>query len=389
MISTRVGGSSVQTLFVALLASGCGHRLPPYWEAVTQLRFDDAAAAPAGDFERGYAAALDALTQGGEPLLEGLEPAGSSSQNLNLVADLRARHLLATSAYDELARYPGVAWLSAFSGARDAVAFESPATLPLQSFQGRWWVVTVRVDGVETPAVLDTGAAFTTITRRFAETHGVGILPLDAAIGTSTSQDVQADGAVLRHVEAGGARWSDLAALVLETDAMTFVIEPDEPPVVLDFVLGWNALREVDLTVDLDAKEVRFREPGPREGDLLRWYIDPLVRARTPDGAPLVFALDTGALHSHLTERGAVRMGARGPMEPTSSGGAGGEERYRARRIEGARLFVGADPIALPKVYAHGDDRTSLVRLDGTLGLDAVSGAARICYRCGIVDLAR
>ena len=104
------------------------------------------------------------------------------------------------------------------------------------------------------------------------------------------------------------------------------------PSVEWDGLLGWNAIRELRITLDND-RRVLLLEP-PRHGATSRsefvWVGKPFVRARAGNGLPLALFLDTAYARSVIAQALAGAAGFRGGRnEEILALGVGGTRRVR------------------------------------------------------------
>ena len=98
----------------------------------------------------------------------------------------------------------------------------------------------------------------------------------------------------------------------------------------LDGVLGWNAIREIRITLDNDRRVLLFEPPRHRATSRSEfvWVGKPFVRARAGNGLPLALFLDTANSRSVIAQALAGAAGFRGGRyEEIEAAGAGGTRR--------------------------------------------------------------
>jgi hypothetical protein len=144
-----------------------------------------------------------------------------------------------------------------------------------------------------------------------------------------------------------------------------------------DGLLGWNAIRELRITLDNDRRVLRL-EP-PRHGATSRsefvWVGKPFVRARAGNGLPLALFLDTAYARSVIAQALAGAAGFRGGRnEEILALGVGGTRRVQATAYAGAVLHVGGERVRFGDLLARPLRASrSLGSIDGVLGSDAMT----------------
>jgi hypothetical protein len=356
-----------------------------FWRAVKALAFDDLAVRGASGEEREYALALQRLIEGddvGEHALSRLCEAG----------DLRVRResrrayaglLAAQSRWAELERrdrdtesgLPNevIAELSKLPPA-SLIFPDGPVTLPAKRARLIGTpVIPVAVNGHGSWFWLDTGASLTVVASDVAE--ATGVTPLGTATmraGTATTRMVEGRPAVIHDLSLGAIRLRDHPALILRSEDLRAKLIGLVTLVKIDGILGWNALSQLDLEVDLAQPRVVLRRPA-HDGTASRnlfWLGEPLVRGTGPDGVGLVFSLDTGGRRSFAMPGLLQKTGARVEGVGTQRvGGAGGNQRLRVRKIAPLAARVSGCSVRLREVREEWRPER-FVSLDGFVGID-------------------
>jgi hypothetical protein len=158
--------------------------------------------------------------------------------------------------------------------------------------------------------------------------------------------------------------------------------------VELDGLLGWNAIRELRITLDNDRRVLLFEPPRHRATSRREfvWVGKPFVRARAGNGIPLALFLDTATSRSIIAQALAGAAGFRGGRyEEILMAGAGGTRRVQGTTYAGAVLYVGGERVRFGELLARPLRASpSLGHIDGILGSDALtSGRMVIDSRAG------
>jgi Aspartyl protease len=402
---------SVLSIFLAMWLVGCGGTAavpagtasapapfvervhPDFWSAVAALDFDGAGRLAENTSQREF---LDALRDVAEVRLVEAQMkllALARSADADIVA--RSTELLflvlrerPSSAIESLAPRSWRALIRAWRdmSSRESWAFPPhPVTHPLQHRAGVP-LVPVTVNGRTTAFALDTGAWRTVLSSRFAAAASVSTSPVEMTIEGAHGVAMRALLATA-DVDLGGIRIQGHPVAVLDAAMLEFPLGRTSP-VEFDGVLGWNAIRELRITLDNDRRVLVF-EP-PRHGATSRsefvWIGKPFVRARAENGLPLALFLDTANTGSVIAQALAGAAGFRGgrygEMEVA---GAGGTRRVQATAYAGAVLHVGGERIRFGELLARSLRASPpLGSIDGILGSDALtSGRVVIDFQAG------
>jgi predicted aspartyl protease len=273
------------------------------------------------------------------------------------------------------------------------------ATLPLSLEDVDLPFVQVHVGERPYLFLLDTGATFTLISSEVAEAAGIVPAAAGADIATATTRQVGVKPAVIPHLSLGNAAFENHPCIVADPRDLQF-----KSLVVsflrLDGVIGWNAIRHLDLEIDERARSATIRKPAPRvvEERNLSWLGAPIVRAHFPDGVPFLSGLDTGASASSLFPEfftalpDAYRDAISGKSREGSTRvwGAGGAERVATRTVKTLTVIVDRHVLEFRNVEAHGRTLVAIFVPVLQLGNDiARKGTMRIDFTNGALELGR
>jgi Aspartyl protease len=412
-LNPRLRMSSVLSLFLALWLVGCGRTgavpagtasappplvarvHPEFWSAVAALDFDGAERLAASASQVEFLAALRDVAE--ERLVEGQMRLLALARSDDPTVAKRSTALLRSILHERpswaivsLAPPDLRALIRAW---RDMSSSESwtfpphPVTHPLQH-RNELPLVPVTVNGRRTAFVLDTGAFITVLSSRFASDIGVSSV---VAMGIQDVHGIAIQSSLARaDVDLGGIGIQGHPVAVLDLGMLEFptgrMLEfPTGPTssVKVDGVLGWNAIRELRITLDNDRRVLLLEQPRRRatSSSEFVWVAKPFVRARAGNGLPLALYLDTAAERSLIAPALAAAAGFRyGRDEAILLTGPSGTRQVQATMYAGALLHVGGARVRFRELLA----RPLLEPIDGVLGSDALTrGRVVIDFQAG------
>jgi hypothetical protein len=374
--------------------------------AIQQGAFDDVAGrADATAAERELAAALRDIEMGRSDAAErALARLASTVSDpvREQAAAARCWLLVGRARWADLLRLSPDPQLAAFASewaraAPERVTFTAPsATLPATLEGVDCPFVDVRVGDRPYRFLLDTGATFTLVTADVAEAAGIRPADAQADAGTSTSRLLAVRPAVIPRLSVGNAVFENHPCLVADASdlKLKFLLFS---LLSIDGVVGWNAIRHLDVEVDFRVPEVTIREPRPRSVERnLFWLCTPIVRAALADGLPILAKVDTGASESSLLgpffesfpqgyreeAAGRAREGS------TRIWGAGGSERMRTTTVERLSVVLADRLLEFRNLRSGGTARNPIFRPVVQFGNDiALKGTMRIDFANGALEL--
>ncbi len=232
------------------------------------------------------------------------------------------------------------------------------------------------VNGAPQDAVLDTGAAYSTIVESVAERLNLRFFDGAVSVGAAAVEDVPARIAIADTLLLGGAEFKNIVFIVLPDEALSFA----GGQYTIETIIGFPVLSRLErLTFAADdSGETLSFAPSPasaRAGNLYLDGLSPVVLAKTEGAdAPLRMVLDTGAAATNLSLE-AVRahpaLAEKAESRSASYGGAGGTvEREDALAIPELALDISGAPVTLRDVMVLASGQAS--RRDGLLGQDVL-----------------
>lgn len=238
-----------------------------------------------------------------------------------------------------------------------------------------------RVNGVEQAFVLDTGAAYSTITRSAAARLNLRVLPEAVTVGSVTAKSVPAHLAVADRVEIADNVFRNAVFLVMEDSALTFAGGSYK----IDAILGFPVLARLGrIEFARVGGQETFRVVAPGAPTPTRdLYLDvlrPMALVELVGAGSLRMLLDTGAKASSLTDSFALSFpslvkGAE--VKRSTIGGAGGLRTIEVRVLKNVAFSADGQvrrietiDVAKEGRREHGVLGQDVLRTDGGFALD-------------------
>jgi len=202
--------------------------------------------------------------------------------------------------------------------------------------------VPVRVNAVETAAILDSGASYCIVTRSFARTIRLREIPESDAWGRGFHKTwIPLTFGVADRLELAGLALTNVPAMIMPDQALSF--ETGRGKLPIGMVVGLHLLKEFRLSLDYAGRRLsltRVEPGGPKsdpEQNLFFVRNKVMVRVSANLAGWHLFLLDTGSEPTMLTSAGVRRMGlsASSMMSPREVFGIGKSrvEWGRVRRV--------------------------------------------------------
>lgn len=256
----------------------------------------------------------------------------------------------------------------------ERVGGPSPATVTLGP-RGHV-ALEVRAGAWRGEAWMDTGAALSVLSDSLAPYLGVRFeSEIEIPFSTSTTIDAVGRIGVLPELRVGDARIESHRVIVFPTQLLRMASSEADWG-TLHAILGWNALRE--LTVELDVPRRRYSavpaEPGAAPTGPLTWMGYPLLTVGTPAGRRLLMGIDTGSWTTSLTPQGRRALGLEvAGVDTVEVVGVGGIERTEQEYVSEVELMLSDYVVRfdrLPIETESGADEVEFFTIDGVLGID-------------------
>lgn len=413
--------ATVALAIVGCLPSTQSRRPPPrinYWEALAELRANEAIRAARTESEKAFATSLKSLMAGDmgraeegfgrlrRTATDSVIRAGSRviytatlqyQENWAALAALRAEY--PQPAGERTDRASIESWAAAFKDVPPKTfTFRSQsAVLPMSISAVGTPLIPVRIGGKVYYFWLDTGSSMTMLASDVARDLNITpLVPDTLEIVTSTGR-VTAHPALLPQLQIGQLVVRNAPTMIVDESLMQ-MREPkpieQSPQVKIDGIIGFDIIRQLDLEVDYSENALHLRNPANSRPDPDRnmfWVGLPVVRLTNTDGLPLHFGLDTGAQLSFVTETLLDKLQLQAArIESRRVGGLGGEISLRAPVLPDLRLLIRGFPILFKGAVVRAPVYQVLASLDGVLGGDVWnSGTVRIDMTNGVFAVSR
>ena len=380
-----------------------------FWEAMHHFDFDYVNRQPVGETYRQFAQGLQLVMAGEQASAETLFTTLFESTSDSLIRQNAAEILQSIynnqdkwgELVDLSARLPHgldedntVFMAKAFTQALpESYHFpDQPVTLATKLSISGVPMVEVKVNGVAKRFWIDTGAEMTVLSSAFAAECGVTPIGTDAArIGTSTDIKISMRPGVIREFRIGGLLIENHPVIILDKKDLEVRLFKIFRLLKIDGIIGWNVLRNLDLTLDYKSLTTTIRPPVRRQSAERNFHFlsQPLVSLTDTLGAPFYFFLDVGANRTTLYEPALQKIDtSRAVSKNALVGGAGGTQHVKTREIPQVALVLGDHRLNFANLSLHGDGKEGFFYFDGVLGSDiAERGTLILDFQNGRCEL--
>jgi len=382
-----------------------------YWDAAAALNLSALRNAADGDAQQGFARGMSLLSDGDT---EGAEKAfvAGSEQPSDLSVGIASQIMLATtllyehkwselrslsfgsnlSPSDKEILHDYQQWGFAFANIepqRTSLSVDS-AIIALRLSPIGTPTIRVKINGRQYDFWLDTGSSITVLNSDVAQEIGAPVLSSEKLAVRTFGGSAPVKASLVRRMEIGPLLLENTPAVIVEASHMVLQASADRPQpprLRIDGIIGWDTIRQLDLTLDYANGLLQIRRPV-REGyspHNLTWMGKPFVEVRTKRGETLHFTLDTGAQASFLNAIALDKTGASSTSSQGTVFGIAGTGRRADKVIRTLQLELGGNSVRLDGVMLYGPTYSGLINCDGILGSDiARYGAIRIDATNGV-----
>lgn len=215
----------------------------------------------------------------------------------------------------------------------------------------------VSINGGAQEAVLDTGAAYSTVSQSGALRLGLRMLDADITVGSATSDAVASRLAIADHLTIAGGEFRNVVFIVFPDEALTFA----NGAYRIDAIIGLPVLMQLgrlEFATTEGAEEMRHTRQRAQRGGERNLALDglqPITYVHAPAAdATLRMIIDTGARVSSLSRGAAEAFPAlieNAQTRATTIGGAGATITDQdALAIPSLTLTVAGAPVTLEDV---------------------------------------
>ena len=284
------------------------------------------------------------------------------------------------SAQDKLLTREMEQWGKAFADAEpQRIEFPAnPLVVPLKVTAVGTPTIRVRINGNTYDFWIDTGSSMTVVSSAVAEDAKIEALSQDTLVVRTFAGSAPVKAASVKRIEIGSIVIVNCPAVIINESLMYLRSSTEGVPqrgVRVDGILGWDTLRQLDLTMDYAQGAIRLAEPVHRtdatDADrTLAWLGKPLVELGTKLGGKVHFTLDTGAQTTFLNATVIEKTGASTKNSDSRVYGIARTGRRTDQMVPFLNLDIGGKPIKLQDVIVYGPVFSGLINSDGILGSD-------------------
>jgi hypothetical protein len=245
-------------------------------------------------------------------------------------------------------------------------------------------VVTIRVNGILKRFWIDTGSSITILSAPVAAECGVVAVSPDTLESLTSVGRLAARPAMVASIRLGGITLTNLPAMIVDTTALMLRsdrgVGTGTSRLPIDGILGFDVIRQLDLTIDDVHEQVVVRQPVVYSGKSrpprnLFWFGLPIVTLLSEHGVPVYLSLDTGAEETYGTRTLVAKTRGRAVVaERRIVNGFGGSTPEQGVVVPRLRLFLGSTPLLFQRVFLYSAQYPTIFELDGTLGADIGRG---------------
>ena len=367
-----------------------------YWDALTVLNLSALRNTAAGDAQIGFARGMSMLSDGDAEAAERAFIAGSeqpSDVNVGIASQIMlATTLLYEHKWAELRSFsfsPHLSrsdreiisdyqrWGFAFANTeqqRMSMAVDS-VLMPLRVSAFGTPMIRLRINGKQYDFWLDTGSSITVLNSDVAEEVGAAILSSEKLAVRTFAGSAPVKAAFVRRIQIGPVLLENTPAVVVDASHMALNPFPERSQISrtrIDGIIGWDTIRQLDLSLDYASGLILIRRPQRREYSPhnLTWLGKPFVEVRTKRGETLHFTLDTGAQGSFLNALALDKTGAASVSSEGVVFGIAGTGKRADKMIRSLPLEFGGQAVRLDGVMLYGPAYSGMINCDGILGSD-------------------
>jgi len=238
--------------------------------------------------------------------------------------------------------------------------------------------VRLLINGKQYHFWLDTGSSMTVVSSSVAADAGITPLSEDTLSVRTFAGSAPVKAATIKRIDLGSIVITNSPTVIIDQSLMYLRASAEGVPrggLQVDGIIGWDIIRQLDLTMDYATGTMTLRRPEHRRlvGDWRRklaWLGKPLVEVLTKEGAKLHFTLDTGAQATFLNAAVLEKSGISTRVSDNRVFGIAHTGRETDRVVPFLSVEVGGTSMRLENVIVYGPVSSGLINTDGILGSD-------------------
>ena len=270
---------------------------------------------------------------------------------------------------------------------------ENEVELPLELSLSGVPQIEVEVHGMKKNFWIDTGASYSVLAADFAEKCGIQPIGTEKALaGTSTDARVEIRPTIIDEMKIGDIVIKNHPAMIMNKSDLEFKLFGLIRILKIDGIIGWNAIRQMDLTLDYKGGKAIIASPVLSENEErnLLWLGYPILKPKNLSGTPLLFGFDNGANETCISPNIFSKIDTSGStIETIAVGGAGGNlQKFKAATIPQVSFVLAQNRLTFKNINAIDKTDEVFFQFDGIIGSDiAQNGSIRLDFTNGRFDL--
>jgi predicted aspartyl protease len=268
-------------------------------------------------------------------------------------------------------------WGRAFAGAPpEATEFPAgPTILRMTVTPVGTPSVHVKINGKDYVFWIDTGSSMTVLSSAVAAETGISALVSDTLVVRTFAGSAPVKAAVVKQIDIGAIVITNSPAVIIDESLMYLRASTGgvaQSVLRVDGLIGWDIIRQLDLTMDYAGSKAIIRRPEARiatEPRNLLWLGKPFVELTTKNGGKVHFTVDTGAQSTFINEAAVEKAGAVTQHADNRVFGIARTTRD-TKKVGFVSLSAGDKLLDLQNIIVYGPVYSGLINCDGILGSD-------------------
>lgn len=251
---------------------------------------------------------------------------------------------------------------------------EEPTVLRLRMTAVATPAVHLKINGKDFEFWIDTGSSMTVLSSAVAAEAGISALVSDTLFVKTFAGTAPVKAAVVKRIDLGSIVITNSPAVIID-ESLLYLRAPGDGSksgLKVDGLIGWDIIRQLDLTMDYAAGKAILARPQPRftdePGNLL-WLGKPFVELGTKSGGKVHFTLDTGAQSSFIDEAALDKTGGVTQNADNRVFGIARTTR-ETKKVASVSLLAGDRLLGLQNIIVYGPVSPGFINCDGILGSD-------------------
>ncbi|MCX7737481.1 MAG: retroviral-like aspartic protease family protein [Candidatus Kapabacteria bacterium] len=280
----------------------------------------------------------------------------------------------------------------AFIGNNEHLSYERNIdTIPFKLKKDLIFVI-LRINDKEVEFLFDTGTQFTTLSDELADE--LGLIPLSinkSAMQSSTNSYSDISTSIIKKLNFGNITYENKPCFITSSSNFKFKFL-FYTFLSMDGVLGWDMIKNLDITIDYKARKLYVRKPvlNQNTNRNMFWLNQPIVKLKSSAGIDLLFNFDSGAQESAFYDFLLVKIKPTDLKDDSESiYGFGGSVKKDIQIIPEISFRLGEHQLNFKEIKSSFEIDGHFIKLDGVLGNDIglKSGKLHLDAKNGIFEI--